>query len=690
MKKIINALLMLLLVAAAVTSCKSDDKKMSENKETHGINLSFMDTTVNPQDDFFMYVNGKWVDSTEIPDEYTTWGSFNELRKKTDSDALSLLEKASKNKELDASSDQAKAVFLYQSIMDTVTRNEKGIQPLQPYLAKIGAITNKAELQAYLTEMQEFGGAGFFDFSVGADAKDSNTNAAYISPSRLGLPDRDYYVAEDSDSKEKREKYKSHITRMLQFLGDSPEDAAKRAAQILAFETGLAQPQLDKVERRDARKTYNPMQVSELQKQVGAIDWKTYFDKIGASNLDTIIVAQPKYMQALQKTFAQNNVENWKTYLRWTLFNDAANSLSTEIERANWEFYEQTLQGAKEQRPLNQRALGIVNGTLGEALGKLYVEENFPPEAKVKAKEMIANIIKAYEVRINNLTWMSDSTKIKAIEKLGTTTIKVGYPDKWKDYSDLRIAGPKDEKGSFFQNMMNASKWNVKEDMDKLGKPVDKTEWYMAPQIVNAYYNPSYNEIVFPAAILQPPFYDYKADAAVNYGGIGAVIGHEISHGFDDSGSRFDAQGNLNNWWTDEDLKQFEGLGEALADQYSAIEVLDSVYINGEFTLGENIGDLGGVNAAYDGLQMDLKEHGNPGEIDGYTPEQRFFLSWATVWRTKMREEALRNKIKTDPHSPGMYRAYVPLQNIPAFYEAFNIKEGDKMYLKPENRVIIW
>jgi putative endopeptidase len=395
-------------------------------------------------------------------------------------------------------------------------------------------------------------------------------------------------------------------------------------------------------------------------------------------------------MQALQKTFAANKVADWKTYLRWNLLNDASSALSMEIEQANWDFYSKTLQGAKEQRALKERALQTVNGTLGEALGKLYVEENFPPEAKKKAQEMIANIIKAYEVRIDNLTWMSDSTKTKAKEKLASTTVKVGYPDEWKDYSELEISSPNDAKGSYFQNMLNAAKWNVKEDMAKLGEPVDKTEWFMAPQVVNAYYNPSYNEIVFPAAILQPPFYDYKADAAVNYGGIGAVIGHEISHGFDDSGSRFDAEGNLNNWWSDKDLESFEGLGGALAEQYSAIEVLDSVYINGKFTLGENIGDLGGVNAAYDGLQLHLKEHGNPGEIDGFSPEQRFFLSWATVWRTKMRDEALRNRIKTDPHSPGMYRAYVPLQNIDAFYEAFQITEGDKMYVKPENRVKIW
>ncbi|HSP12215.1 MAG TPA: M13 family metallopeptidase, partial [Salegentibacter sp.] len=434
---------------------------------------------------------------------------------------------------------------------------------------------------------------------------------------------------------------------------------------------------------------YNPMTVAELQNSVPALDWEKYFSEIGAKELDTIIVAQPKYMKALQGVFTQNNVEDWKTYLKWSIFNDAANALSTEIETANWEFYNKTLQGAQEQRPRDEQALQTINWSIGEALGKLYVDEHFPAEAKEQAEEMIANIIKAYETRINNLSWMSEDTKKKAIEKLGTTTIKVGYPDEWKDYSGLEIANV-DEDGSYFQNMMNVSKWRTADNMSKLGEPVDKTEWFMSPQTVNAYYNPSYNEIVFPAAILQPPFYDYKADAAINYGGIGAVIGHEISHGFDDSGARFDAEGNLNNWWTDEDLEAFEKLGGDLADQYSKIEVLDSVFINGQFTLGENIGDLGGVNAAYDGLQIHLEENGHPGEIDGYTPEQRFFMSWATVWRTKMRDEALQSKIKTDPHSPGMYRAYVPLQNIDAFYKAFEIGEEDDMYVAPEDRVIIW
>ncbi|MFD2517617.1 M13 family metallopeptidase [Salinimicrobium flavum] len=686
MKRMTKTILVSLVATAVVTSCK-DDKEIAQADESRGINLANMDTTVTPRTDFFRYVNGRWLDTNEIPADKTVWGSFNELREKTDADALALLESASTSEDL--SGDQAKAVYLYKTIMDTVTRNEQGIEPMRPYLEKIEAIQSKEDLQQYLTEMHMYGGGGFFSFGVGADAKNSNMNAAYLSPGRLGMPDRDYYVAEDADSKEKREKYEAHITRMLQYLGDTPEDAAKSAKTILALETKMAQPRLDKVERRDARKTYNPMTVTQLQQKVPAVKWDTFFNEIGAKEVDTIIVSQPKYMEAMQTVLAQNNVEAWKEYLRWTLFNSAAGLLTTEIERANWEFYEQTLRGAQEQLPRNERALATINGTIGEALGKLYVEEHFPAEAKEKAEEMIANVVKAFENRIDNLSWMSDSTKVKAKQKLNTTTIKVGYPDEWKDYSSLVVEKPEDG-GSYFQNMLNAGKWNVEENMAKLGEPVDKSEWFMAPQIVNAYYNPSYNEIVFPAAILQPPFYDYKADAAVNYGGIGAVIGHEISHGFDDSGSRFDAEGNLNNWWSDKDLEQFEGLGGRLADQYSAIEVLDSVYINGKFTLGENIGDLGGVNAAYDGLQIHLEEHGNPGEIDGFTPEQRFFMSWATVWRTKMREEALRNRIKTDPHSPGEYRAYVPLQNIDAFYEAFNIQQGDPMYVKPENRVKIW
>ncbi|MFV9483321.1 M13 family metallopeptidase [Christiangramia sp. ASW11-125] len=690
MKRINRILFLSVLSAGMFTACNDDEKKTEEkDDEIHGINLAYMDTSTTAKEDFFRYVNGRWLDSTEIPGDRTRWGSFDELRQRTDEDALGLLEKMAASDSLDASTDQAKAVYLYKSIMDTVARNEQGIEPVQPYLAKIDSIQNKEDLQNFLVEMSEYGSAGFFSFGVGADSKNSDMNAAYLNPSGLGLPERDYYLQNDSDSKETRTKYKAYVADMLQYLEYSEEESKNAAETILKFETRLAEPKLDKVERRDARNTYNPMSVAELQKMTPAMNWKVYFDGIGAKDLDTIIVSQPKYMKALQQIIAENSVEDWKTYLKWDLFNGAASALTTDLETEKWEFYSKTLQGAKEQRPRNERALSSINGTLGEALGKLYVEEHFPAEAKKKAQEMVDNILKAYENRINNLSWMSEDTKKKALEKLSTFNVKIGYPDEWKDYGDLEITSP-EEGGSYFQNMLNFQKWRVAENMADLGQPVDKGEWFMSPQTVNAYYNPRYNEIVFPAAILQPPFYDYKADAAVNYGGIGAVIGHEISHGFDDSGARFDAEGNLNNWWTEKDLEEFETLGNDLAEQYSAIEVLDSVYINGKFTLGENIGDLGGVNAAYDGLQIHLENNENPGKIDGFTPEQRFFLSWATVWRTKMRDEAMRNRIKTDSHSPGMYRAYVPLQNIDAWYDAFTIEEGDKMYVKPEDRVRIW
>lgn len=431
------------------------------------------------------------------------------------------------------------------------------------------------------------------------------------------------------------------------------------------------------------------MTVADLQKLTPSVNWNSYIEGVGIGKIDSLIVSQPKYMTALEAIFKANKVEDWKAYMRWTLINKSTGVLTTDIETANWEFYSKTLTGALKQRPREERALQVVNGTVGEALGKLYVEQKFPAEAKAKAKAMIENVFLAFENRINNLPWMTPATRKGAIDKLRKSTVKIGYPDKWKDYSQLEIKGV-EQGGNYYENMKNVSRWGFAENIADLKKPVDKTKWGMSPQTVNAYFNPSYNEIVFPAAILQPPFYDYKADDAVNYGGIGAVIGHEISHGFDDSGSRYDADGNLNNWWTEDDLKQFTGLGGALAAQYSALEPLPGTFVDGKFTLGENIGDLGGVNAAYDGLQIALKKSGKTALIDGYTPEQRFFISWATIWRSKMRDEAIKNQVKTDPHSPGMYRAYVPLQNVDTFYQAFDITEGQKLYVRPENRVKIW
>ncbi|MES2544525.1 MAG: M13 family metallopeptidase [Bacteroidota bacterium] len=676
-------------VVTQKTGVKKKIVRKAPVKKEPGINVALMDKNVKPNNDFFRYVNGTWLNTTDIPADRSRWGSFDELRKRTDADAMAILKAATRSQKYKSTTDQGKAINLFKTILDTVGRNNAGITPLKPYLAKIDAVKNISDLQNLMMEMEPIGGIGFFGFGVGSDQKDSNKNVLYLGPGRLGLPDRDYYVSDEKDSKEKREKYALHVAKMLQYLGDSPASAEANANKILAFEISMSKPRFDRVEARDDRKSYNPMSVAELQKMVPIINWNKFLTTVGYKNIDNVVVTQPKYMAALETILESNNVEDWKNYMRWNILNGSANSLSTDIETANWGFYSKTLGGAIKQKPRDERALQTVNGNIGEALGKLYVEKKFPAEAKVKAANMIKNVMRAYENRINNLTWMSAETKVKAVEKLNKLTIKIGYPDKWKDYSALVIKSPA-QGGSYFENSNNLSKWQNQEGIDKLSKPVDKTEWGMSPQTVNAYYNPSYNEIVFPAAILQPPFYNYQADEAVNYGGIGAVIGHEISHGFDDSGARYNADGNLVDWWTETDLTQFTALTGSLADQYSALEPLPGTHVDGKFTLGENIGDLGGVNAAYDGLLLYLKENKSPGLIDGYTPEQRFFISWSTVWRSKMRDEALKNQVKTDPHSPGMYRAYVPLQNVDAFYKAFGIEQGDGMYIAPEKRVRIW
>jgi len=675
-------------VASLVLAYGTAFAQKAEKQQKPGINLEYMDKKVKPGEDFFRFVNGAWVDKTEIPGDKIRWGSFDELRDNTNNDALAILKEAAADKSLSATSDQGKAANLYKTIMDTVARNKAGIAPLKPYLKKIDGVKDIKSLEALLAEMEPEGGLAFFGAYVSADAEDSNKNVVYLSPGRLGLPDREYYTGEDADSKEKRAKYEAHVARMLAYLGYKPAETAQLAKKIVALETSLATPTLDRVESRDDRKTYNPMSIADLQKLTPAINWKNYFTAIGMGKVTNIVVAQPKYMTALQDILLKNDAATWRAFLKWSLLRKSASLLSTDIETANWEFYSKALRGAIKQEKRDKVALQMINGAVGEALGKLYVAKKFPPEAKAKAEAMIKNVMQAYENRINRLPWMAKATRESAIDKLHKLNVKIGYPDKWKDYSALTIAGP-EKGGSYFANMQNVTRWSWAEDIAKLDKPVDKTEWGMAPQIVNAYYNPSYNEIVFPAGILQPPFYDYRADEAVNYGGIGAVIGHEISHGFDDSGARYNADGNLVNWWGDEDLTKFTGLGDALAGQYSALQPLPGIFVDGKFTLGENIGDLGGVNAAYDGLQMYLKDH-NPGLIDGYTPDQRFFISWATIWRTKMRDEAIKNQVKTDPHSPGMYRAFVPLQNVDAFYEAFGIKPGDAMYVAPEKRVKIW
>ena len=682
-----NKILFLLALPTIITSCSNTNPKTEMENKEHGIILSNMDTTVSPKDDFYNFVNGNWDKKTTIPEDQVRWGGFGVLRKSTDKDVLEILDKAAKSGKYPEGTDQSKAIAVFKSKLDTNSRNKLGIFPIKPALDLISGINSVEDFQKVITLNATTVSQPFFGISAFSNPSNSSINSAYISPGGLGLPDRDFYTNKDSKSILIRAQYLDHISRMLQFLGDDEKSAEQQAETILNFETSLAIPKLDKVQRRDFRKLNNPRSLNELQEMVPSLNWPLAIKDLGIEKeLDTLIVMQPKYMEVVQEIFKSADIKTWKIVMRWATLNDAAGRLTTEIEKANWDFYSKTLNGAKKQRPADERALATVNGTVGEALGKLYVDEMFPPEAKEKAEKMIVNVIQAYKNRIMNLDWMDPQTKEKAIEKLNKFTVKIGYPDKWEDYSLMEVSS---EKG-YYENMIAVTNWGFKKNLSEINEPVDKSKWGMSPQTVNAYFNPFNNEIVFPAAILQPPFYDYKADDAVNYGGIGAVIGHEISHAFDDAGSRFDADGNLVNWWSEEDLAQFTVKGKALIDQYSAIEVLDSVYVNGAFTLGENIGDLGGVLSGFDGLQLHFEQNGKPGKIDGFTPEQRFFMSWATVWRTKQREESLINQVKTDPHTPGRWRATEPLKNVDAFFEAFNIIKGDAMYISPENRVRIW
>lgn len=678
--KIKISIFVLTLTTLLVVGCDNTPEKSS------GIDISLLDPTVRPQDNFYNYVNGKWMETTKIPDDKIRWGSAYEVRKKTDEDVLALLKKASKTK-LDESSDEAKAVMFFKLINDTVKRNKEGIDPLKPHLKKIDEISSLEGIQNYLIDTEPLGGGGILGFYVSSDAKDSNTNVPHMYPGPLGI-ERDYYLKDDDDSKKIMEQYEAHVARMFDFLG--LEKTTELAATVVAMETQMAAARMDKVESRDPAKRYNPRSIESLQLLISTINWDSYFNGIGAEGLDQdVIITDLGYFKSLDKLLKNNSLQDWKTYLKWSLVDRFASRLTTEMDKANWDFYYKTLRGAKTQEPLEKIALRIVNGSLGQPLGKLYVAEKFPPQAKEKMKELVSNLIEAYEARINNLEWMDATTKSKAIEKLKKTTVKVGYPDQWEDYQKLSL---RDSEGgtTYLGAVLNISRFYFMKDLEDLKKPVDKTKWFMSPQTVNAYYNPTYNEIVFPAAILQPPFFDFKADAAINYGAIGGIIGHEISHGFDDSGADYDAEGNLVNWWSDEDLTEFNNLGEKLADQYSTLEVLPGVFINGKFTLGENIGDLGGINASFDALKLHFKKHGKPDPIDGFSPEERFFLSWGTVWRTKTREQALKNQVRTDPHSPGIQRAMQPLKNMDAFYATFNVKEGDSMYLKPEERVLIW
>lgn len=653
----------------------------------HGLDLHYMDTTVSPKDDFYSFINGTWMEETDIPSDQSSWGSFQILRKNTDKNVLALLNEAIEDNHFKEGSDQAKAVLLYHSKLDTTKRNEIGTEPLKPVMTAIEEIKTLEDLQKTISDRPVEVANPFWGIYASSLPENSTMNGVYLVPGSLGLPDRDYYTNNSSDAKKIREQYTDHIARMFQLWGDDENTANDKAKRILEIETHLAKPRLTKEDRRDVRNLNNPRSLAEIEKMAPAIDWKTWLDHLPVKKeIDTMIVTQLDYMKALSDLLKSEDIEDLKTLVSWSTLNSAASELSTDLEKANWEFYSKTLNGVPEQRPADERALATVNGVMGEALGKIYVEKYFPPEAKETAEVMVQNIIETFKDRIHDLEWMTDETKEKAIEKLNKLTVKIGYPNEWKDYGTMDIK----EGNSYYENLVSVSQWHLHDNLERINEPVDRKEWFMNPQTVNAYFNPSGNEIVFPAAIMQPPFFDYQADPAVNFGGIGAVIGHEISHAFDDSGARFDADGNVKDWWTKEDAEEFGKRTQQLIDFYSNVQVEDSLHLNGAFTVGENVGDLGGVTAAYHGLQHYFENNEKPDEIDGYTQEQRFFMSWATVWRTKTRQEALRTQIKNDPHAPGYYRSYLPLQNIDAFYDAFDIQENDQMYIKPENRVKIW
>ena len=655
-----------------------------EHQHDHGISIEFMDKSVRPQDDFYNYVNGGWMKTAVIPADKSSWGSFNELGEKTDENSLTILKNILTEK-YEKGTEGQKIQDLYATYMDMDKRNADGINPIKGDLAKIDAIKNMEDLQKYLIESVKEGNDPLFSWSVRGDLKNSKMNAVYLISASLGLG-KDYYQKENEENRKTLEEYTKYVAFLLEIIGE--KNATEKAQRVVALEKSFAKTYLTNEEGRDANKRYNPKTMEELAKISKNINLVNYLKGAGV-NTDRVIIGELKYYENLDKFINPNNLELIKDYLKVHLVSDNTDYLDQRLDDLSFAFYGQYLKGQQVQRPMDKRALNLINGILGEAFGKLYVQKYFSPEAKKEMEVMIDYLKKSYRQHINNLDWMSATTKEKALEKLSKFNVKIAYPDKWEDYSKLVIESPKDG-ANLYSNLKNIEKWDYEKALEKIGKPVDKTKWGMSPQTVNAYYSPLNNEIVFPAAILQAPFFDFKADPAVNFGGIGAVIGHEIAHGFDDGGARFDGDGNLNNWWTEEDKKNFEVKVKQLADQFSKYEPVKGNFVNGVFTSGENIADLAGVAIAYDALQMYLKDKGNQELISGYSQNQRFFLSWATIWRTKSTEKYMINQVKTDPHTPGYFRAFAPLTNVEAFYEAFDVKEGDKHYKKPEDRIKIW
>lgn len=676
MKKIV------ILATAAISMAACNNKKETVKENDMGksvLDIQAMDTSVRPQDDFYNFVNGGWMKTATIPSDRSNWGSFAELREKTDQNCLTLLNELIA-KEPEKGSEAEKIKQIYQAYIDLEKREQLGLKPIEEDLSAIDKIGSLKDLQKFIAENPTLPNP-FYGWEVYPDMKNSSMNIAYLNPSGLGLG-RDYFQKEDESNKKTLERYKKYVADILKAIGH-PE-AEKAAENIVGFEKEMAKAMLTNEQIRDANLQYTPKTMDELKKMVKNVDIPAYLTAIGIKT-DKIVLSDNGFTSNLDKFVNEKNIPLIKDYLKYVVVSDNASLLNKQLDELQFDFYSKYMRGQEKQRSIDKRGLSLVNGVLGEAFGKVYVEEYFPAKSKENMIELIDYLKKSFALHIDNLQWMSDQTKVKAHEKLNTFMVKVGYPDKWKDYSSLEIV-----EGNLYQSLKNVRKWTIEEAKSKIGKEVDKSQWEMSPQTVNAYYNPLNNEIVFPAAILQPPFFYPEGDPAMNFGAIGGVIGHEMTHGFDDSGADFDSKGNLSNWWSKEDEENFKKVTDLLAKEYSKYEPVKGHFINGVFTNGENIADLGGASISYDALEMYLKDKGNVEKIDNFTQEQRFFISWATVWRIKATEKSLIDQVKTDPHSPGYFRAFGPLVNIDAFYQAFNVKEGDKHYKKPEDRIRIW
>ena len=680
MRKLVISACALLFVAAC--GQHGDEAVVAAAKAPHsGIDTSGMDLSVRPGDDFFNFVNGAWVEATEIPADKSSYGTFAVLADESQEKVKAIIEESA-NGDFEKGTDEQKVGDLYHSFMDMETRDARGIAPLQPELDRIDALEDHNDLASYFASVMKRNLDAPFAIGQVADFRNPKEYMIYAAQSGLGLPDREYYFKEDEGSAELREKYVDHIEKMFALAGFG--DGAAAAATIMDLETRLAEHNMKKEDARNWTANYNKVALQDLPELMPNFNWDGYLAAGDLQDLDAIVFFTTDYMNALDGIIADTDMDTWKTYLYWSALNNTAGRLTSALDHQNFEFYGKALSGTKEQRAMWRRAVNSVNGMLGEVVGKVYVKRHFPPEAKERMLTLVGNLVSAYEESIKELDWMSEETKIEALDKLSKFTPKIGYPDEWRDYSALTV-----EANDYYGNVERASLAEYQRYMDRQGGPVDRGEWGMTPQTVNAYYMPPLNEIVFPAAILQPPFFDLEADDAVNYGAIGAVIGHEIGHGFDDSGSTFDGDGVMRNWWTDEDRTEFDARTSTLVEQYNGYYPFEDLHVNGEFTLGENIGDLGGISIGLLAYQMSLKGEEAP-VIDGYTGVQRVFLGFGQVWRNKYRDESLRLLIGTNPHAPGMYRANGSVRNVPEFYEAFDISEDDALYLAPKDRVKIW